>query len=289
MVDVRSFPAPKDNRVKTIVFCENGWTGTLRVTFYGIKNTSPDGAPVGDGLIGNVDIPITIQASADAQLVTTGNILNSNIVIPTSYFGIETNFVGANDNVEVAMYTGTVGGVLDDDFYEDDNGDGILTNEEFTPSSILYGIAPAVEIDTVSAADTLFTGTVTLDGWVGASLPNVQVSIDGTSAVSTPLVGSGNTGTFTISLPTGGSHSVKVKAATHLSKTLNGVTPGWATANFVLNAGDCNNDNIVDDFDFILVIVNFGSQVQAGDCTGDGVVDDLDFCKVIVNFGDTGN
>ncbi len=49
--------------------------------------------------------------------------------------------------------------------------------------------------------------------------------------------------------------------------------------------GDCNGNGIVDDFDFIEVIRNFGGSGPEGDCTGDGKVDDFDFIEVIRNFG----
>jgi formylglycine-generating enzyme required for sulfatase activity len=53
--------------------------------------------------------------------------------------------------------------------------------------------------------------------------------------------------------------------------------------------GDCNNDMVVDDFDFNLVITNFGNNYSPvngpGDCWQDGVVDDFDFNQVITNFG----
>jgi formylglycine-generating enzyme required for sulfatase activity len=42
---------------------------------------------------------------------------------------------------------------------------------------------------------------------------------------------------------------------------------------------------VVDDFDFNLVITNFGGSGPAGDSNGDGIVDDFDFNAVITNFG----
>jgi len=134
-----------------------------------------------------------------------------------------------------------------------------------------------------------FTGTVTVTGWMGVSLPSVSVTVDAGTPVTKSLTGSGDTGTFTVDLPNTGLHSVQVKSDTNLSNTLNGTTPTWAADTFVLGAGDATGDNTVDDFDFAAVVLNFGGAGPTGDCTGDGVVDDFDFAAVVLNFGSVGN
>jgi hypothetical protein len=146
------------------------------------------------------------------------------------------------------------------------------------------------DISLVPAPATVtFTGTVNLLGWMGASLPSVNVVVDGGAPVATALTPvDADTGTFTVSLPATGSHSVKVKAAVTLSQTQSGTTPALVAATFNLQCGDNTNDNVIDDFDFNAVITNFGSGA-GGDGNGDAATDDFDFNLVITNFGSTGS
>jgi hypothetical protein len=132
-----------------------------------------------------------------------------------------------------------------------------------------------------------FVCNVTLVDWNGASLPTVTVTVDaGTPEVKT-LTGSGSSGSFTLSLSPG-SHTIKVKAAKSLSQTQTGSTPQA----FMLQCGDTNDDNKIDDLDFLSVIGNFGSTDPVlkliGDGNGDDKTDDLDFLNVIGKFGTSG-
>jgi hypothetical protein len=133
-----------------------------------------------------------------------------------------------------------------------------------------------------------FVCTVTLVDWNGASLPTVTVTVDGGTPVVKTLTGSGSSGTFTLSL-TPVSHDIKVKAVKSLSQT---VTGSGTTPAFMLQCGDTNDDNKIDDLDFLSVIGNFGSTDPVlkliGDGNGDDKTDDLDFLNVIGKFGTSG-
>jgi len=133
-----------------------------------------------------------------------------------------------------------------------------------------------------------FVCTVTLVDWNGASLPTVTVTVDGGTPVVKTLTGSGSSGTFTLSL-TPVSHDIKVKAVKSLSQT---VTGSGTTPAFFLQCGDTNDDNKIDDLDFLSVIGNFGSTDPVlkliGDGNGDDKTDDLDFLNVIGKFGTSG-
>jgi len=80
-----------------------------------------------------------------------------------------------------------------------------------------------------------------------------------------------------------------VKAAKSLSQT---VTGAGTTPSFMLQCGDTNDDNKIDDLDFLSVISNFGSTDPVlkliGDGNGDGKTDDLDFLNVIGKFATSG-
>jgi hypothetical protein len=161
--------------------------------------------------------------------------------------------------------------------------------------SFVRRIAPGTAVRTLDVmgptgpAGLTFTGTVVLSGWLGGSLPSVMVSVDGGAAVSKALTGAGTTGTFTVTLPASGSHTVKVKAPTYTSVSKGGSTPTWLADTFALGPGDVTNDNMVEDFDFEAVVLNFGGAGPAGDCNGDGVIEDFDFAAVVLNFGNVGS
>jgi hypothetical protein len=173
---------------------------------------------VGGNLIGSVCVPVSIPASDTMQVITTGNLYNAGIVIPSGYFGVETTFIGGNSSVEIALLSGVLGGTLDEEVYLDDNYDGWLTNNEATRITDLFGQAPAVE---VLSLDTLvFTGTVILNGWMGAELPTIRVWVDGQDPIRLPLTRvDHDTGTFTIPL-TSGTHFIRVKADKSLSDSM---------------------------------------------------------------------
>ncbi|MEI6513564.1 MAG: dockerin type I domain-containing protein [bacterium] len=145
-------------------------------------------------------------------------------------------------------------------------------------------------IDVVAGVPTTvdFVCTVTLEDWNGTSLPTVTVTVDSGTPVVKTLTGSGSSGSFTLSLAPG-EHTIKVKAAKSLSQT---VTGAGTTPSFMLQCGDTNDDNKIDDLDFLSVIGNFGSTDPVlkliGDGNGDGKTDDLDFLNVIGKFATSG-
>jgi hypothetical protein len=157
------------------------------------------------------------------------------------------------------------------------------------------------DVDAVSILKPLpveFTGTVKLKGWMGSDISSVPVTlvIDGGEPSIIYLTGTGNTGTFVTQLPNSGSLAVQIKFGCYLSQTLTIPTSGTpvfgtfdGSDHSGLIPGDTNNDNKIDDLDFLAVIGNFGKISSIGDCNGDGIVNDLDFLNIIASFGSVGN
>jgi hypothetical protein len=135
-----------------------------------------------------------------------------------------------------------------------------------------------------------FVCTVTLVDWAGGDAPTTAtVTVDDVLYAGNPvaLTGTGSVRTCTIPGLTDIAHKIKVKPLKALSQTITGVTPQA----FSCQCGDNNDDNKIDDLDFLRVIGNFGKPLPdaiLGDGNGDEKTDDLDFLRVIGNFGGSG-
>jgi hypothetical protein len=298
--------SPGTDRLVTKVWTYTNNTQTdlvMFVTFWGTRDISQGaGFSVTANELGTVRVPLSGQSTGGSVWINTGDISSAGIVLP-DFFGVEVEYDVAGTLVRgnpanyttgyIKISSGMTGGTLNDDFYTDANYNGMLENDiasDLWYRSSVPGHAPCIEITTAPApSGATFTGTVNLLGWMGASLPSVNVVVDGGAPVATALTAvDTDTGTFTVSLPATGSHSVKVKAAVTLSQTQSGTTPALVSGTFNLQCGDNNNDNVIDDFDFNNVITNFGSGA-GGDGNGDAATDDFDFNLVITNFGSTGS
>ncbi|MEI6513339.1 MAG: hypothetical protein WCO51_08710, partial [bacterium] len=177
-------------------------------------------------------------------------------------------------------------------WYEDDNGNGVLSlsGNEYTPRSA-YGVAPAVKVYTdVAPPSTVdFVCTVTLVDWAGGdAATTADVTVDSVLYPDVALTGTGSVRTCTIPALAAGSHVVTVKPLKALSESKTGSTPQA----FSTQCGDTNDDNKIDDLDFLSVIGNFGSTDPVlkliGDGNGDDKTDDLDFLNVIGKFATSG-
>ncbi|MEI6512947.1 MAG: dockerin type I domain-containing protein [bacterium] len=181
----------------------------------------------------------------------------------------------------------------------DSGGVDVYRKEIFGSPTFLYNIGGSalgvVRSIALVPSSVSFTGTVNLVSWNGGtSNVEVQVRVGTTfptvafvtrTLQSATLVGGTLTGTFTVDIPASGAQ-VQVKHIKSLSSSQVGTT-----GTFNLLCGDNNNDNKIDDLDFLRVINNFGSLINGavGDGNGDGKTDDLDFLLVITNFGGNGS
>ncbi len=101
---------------------------------------------------------------------------------------------------------------------------------------------------------------------------NAALGVNGSFAFDTQLVGAA---TVRVSTPNG------VWLCAQTSATLADAT----TLNFSLNAGDLNQDGVIDDADLLSVLFAFGASNSPADVNRDGVVDDADLLIVLFNFG----
>ncbi len=101
---------------------------------------------------------------------------------------------------------------------------------------------------------------------------NTTLGANGSFAFDTQLSGAAN---VRLTTPSG------VWLCTQTNTMLNNIT----TLNFTMNAGDLNQDGVIDDADLLLVLFAFGSNNPQADVNRDGVVDDADLLVVLFNFG----
>ncbi len=146
---------------------------------------------------------------------------------------------------------------------------------------------PVIWIPPVTNVD--FVCTVTLVDWAGGdAATTADVTVDSVLYPDVALTGTGSVRTCTIPALAAGSHVVKVKPLKALSESKTGSTPQA----FSTQCGDTNDDNKIDDLDFLSVIGNFGSTDPVlkliGDGNGDDKTDDLDFLNVIGKFATSG-
>jgi hypothetical protein len=275
----------------------------IYVKFWGtITKGGGSSVPINSNLLGTVMIPARgLQPKANWDPVN-GLVLNywpttntyssadsgpTSLVLPGGTIAIEIEQCNAgtttlNHNMASALQTnawvGSWGDLWCDVFM---NNNGIFDDPADKINGYYGSLRPCITIDAHAVqSGPAFTGTVNLPGWANATLPQVKVN-----GVTTTLVApfTATSGTFTLAtLPS----SIQVKAPTYTSVTLS--SPG-ATGTFTLGQGDCTDDNLVDDFDFAAVVLNFGGAGPAGNCNGDSIVDDFDFAAVVLNFGTVGS
>ena len=297
--------APGTDRLVTKVWAQTNNVNpnlVMFVTFWGTRDVSQGaGSSVTANELGTVRVPLSGLATGGTVWIETGDITSAGIVLP-DFFGVEVEFDAAGTLVRgtpanyvngmIKVSSGMTGGTVNDDYYTDANYNGMLENDAnwdlWSRSS--YGLAPCIEIVTAPAPSTVdFVCTVTLVDWAGGdAATTADVTVDSVLYPDVALTGTGSVRTCTIPALAAGSHVVKVKPLKALSESKTGSTPQA----FSTQCGDTNDDNKIDDLDFLSVIGNFGSTDPVlkliGDGNGDDKTDDLDFLNVIGKFATSG-
>jgi hypothetical protein len=139
-----AFAGPRLVTEVSTVIHTGGFTGNLVVSFFAAQGDTP----VGTSPLGSATVFKTI-AAGNNLVVSTGDISSAGIVLNNAYFGVQVHFVGGFSNTEVKAMSGMSGGTMDNIWFEDDNGNGVLSlsGGEYTPRT-LYGVAPAVKVMT---------------------------------------------------------------------------------------------------------------------------------------------
>ncbi|BCW95011.1 MAG: PQQ-dependent sugar dehydrogenase [Fimbriimonadales bacterium] len=173
---------------------------------------------------------------------------------------------------------------------------GVASDIKIGPDGYLYVVSHlANRIHRIRPVDPpeILNGKVSLAGYQGRLLNQpLRLTLrkdSETQVIDTRLDAYGK---FSERVPGDGNYTVTVKVGNYLSVRRDGVTidpQGFAYLELTLDqAGDVNNDDVIDDADLLQVLFDFGSASSSADVNGDGVVDDADLLIVLFNFGATG-
>lgn len=174
---------------------------------------------------------------------------------------------------------------------------GIVTDLKIGPDGYLYVVSlyanRVYRIRPVNPPPIL-NGQARLEGRAGLPLgvPLQLTLIQNGSPVETVQTTLDAYGRFSERIGTPGTYTVRAKAGTYISVSLNNITvnpQGFAylPLQFTVN-GDVNGDDIIDDADLLAVLFEFGQSGSPADLNNDGVVDDADLLIVLFNFGASG-
>ena len=269
---------------KGIFSCHIGFAGDSGVDVYGTKDFR-DGKWHHVAMVLNRNAPgntqdLTLYVDGIKVAQTTGN-------WPDLYYGTQPLFIGAgnyNTGDGTGTYRRNFGGLIDE----------VRITAAALQSGQFLNATPDNGIRTMS-------GTLLFDGITAVAPPqNVTFELR-------PMDNSGNfnrtlsvppTGEFNLSVPPK-NFTVHIKADKYLAKNIDAdVTTGSASGLKVkLQAGDSNNDNVVDIADFGALVNAYNSDITIpksgydahADFNSDGIVDIADFGLLVNSYNLSGD
>ncbi len=219
-----------------------------------------------------------------------------------------------DDDGDVAFGFGSPDYVLQD--FTNTASEAFPFAEQYDYTDATRGILQCAAAIFVDTNVTTISGQLSFSGLVASatkpSSATFQVkSVATGQVISTQTVGVSSAGAYTIMDPqqgTGGNYVVYVKASHWLQKSFTANTTGGLNVsgrNAVLTNGDCNHDNMVDLFDYLVMSgvyeldssvpgwdypAESGVRTADGDLNGDLIVDFFDYLILSSNYeleGDT--
>jgi hypothetical protein len=217
------------------------------------------------------------------QIVVNGHVqLNGTLEVQNLGFAIH-----AGDTYRILTHTGSRTGTF-------------TTVPDPADWAVVYG---PNHVDLVAqrniGAPVTVSGQVSLEGWI-ASPTARPITIDlmrGETVLETHVVNLDPTGHYTFSTRRSGVFSLRAKGAIWLRHRHNDLdlTPPAVTVDFTLPAGDCNDDNVVDLSDFLILAAAYDTTAAdpgfdpAADLNGDDAVDLSDFLLLAANYDRAGD
>ncbi|MCS6919309.1 MAG: Ig-like domain repeat protein [Fimbriimonadales bacterium] len=147
--------------------------------------------------------------------------------------------------------------------------------------------AAAFTTNTLSVQPVRVQGQVALQGVANPQGTPVRFTLQAGSQQEAVNATLGANGSFAFDTQLAGAATVRLSTpnGVWLCAQTNATLSNIVTLNFTLNAGDLNQDGVIDDADLLQVLFAFGSSDPQADVNRDGIVDDADLLVVLFNFG----
>ncbi|GIV11225.1 MAG: hypothetical protein KatS3mg020_0716 [Fimbriimonadales bacterium] len=147
--------------------------------------------------------------------------------------------------------------------------------------------ATSFATNTLSVQPVRVQGQVALQGVVNPQGVAVRFMLQAGNQQETVNTTLGANGGFAFDTQLTGAATVRVSTpnGVWLCAQTSATLSNLVTLNFALNAGDLNQDGVIDDADILQILFAFGSNNSQADVNRDGIVDDADLLTVLFNFG----